>query len=1097
MKRIYQFAGLILVLVIGLGSVAQPAPVAASTAAATGPSITIDTGAWRNMRPTESFLNGVSMLNPDAHPVDCSSNRKDQRSKGWIVGNSGVILQYCNDIWDHSITTESIPTNLNGVFAVTQTLAFAVGNDGTILKYGWDFVTKDYTWVKLPIQVSNQMLFRITVSPNGTYNGYTRYTAWAVGWNDPVYNKGTIITGDITATGALDDLGNPIYTTQWWNVTSSYNLPAVDLWFSIKSLNKNDIWAIGGNDGSTPSRPAGGVAIHWNGTTWTSYAVSTTRLYGLFFTSPSDGWAAGIGGLIFHFNGTAWSSVASPVTATLLDISFAPDGTGWATGKNGTLLKYSNGGWSKFTKLHTDFWDYYALDFTSGHGWMVGQNPYKHPSLAFENGMGGQILEFVDNYSDPYSGAVNEEAWLAVTTPTDNQLNGIKTYSDTNAWAVGAADDAGATIIHWDGKHWVRWYQNDPPLPKVDLQSVDLISPTYGWAAGDPAVTNGPAAMLKWDGHRWAPLRYNSPINVRINALSLIKVQDNGLKNFGWAAANYGNAVAKFDYGTGYWNANHTYEGWYYALRGLSVDCFDDSCGPTDLTAWAVGRLSPPPPFGREVFVKYHQISSSWYWDEVQSPPSQLACLEQPYPDPLPYDDGPIYTNLFGVRVMQNEDKTEWGFASGDYKDWATLYRYNGSTWRIIYCSGPHGWNPSRLYATDIVRQSGVGWFGGYYTLGNIKYAFLADYDASGLGVMLDIFPVNGRNIYDRPITNIDMSSDTMGWAVGEKEDTGKVSDLYQYPYPNFTITTEPAILAVRPGSQVSTTVTVNSIAAGKMNVNLDVYQAPASVLSSISNTPIDPSSESTVTFTAAPGMTEGEYNVTLRGSSTVHSGDHDLSVERLAPLTLWVTDHPVTGISPDHGPAGTVVTITGENLGNDPGAGYRSSLNNHVIIAGAQMPEASILSWSPTQIQVMIPDDPEVFPQGPTKEYVQVVTNGSSSNNNLTYQLENRITQANIVDNGGTKTITVQGTSLGKDPGAILRSTEYEHVTLDGEQIGYGNVLSWSNNEIVIQVDGGTSLNGKTVTVTSNGYDSNTITLTEENHPENGKTVYLPMIKK
>jgi hypothetical protein len=58
---------------------------------------TVTLGAWRNMRPTESYLYRMSMLPADI-PIDCVS--PDQASKGWIVGSAGTILGYCNGLWD-------------------------------------------------------------------------------------------------------------------------------------------------------------------------------------------------------------------------------------------------------------------------------------------------------------------------------------------------------------------------------------------------------------------------------------------------------------------------------------------------------------------------------------------------------------------------------------------------------------------------------------------------------------------------------------------------------------------------------------------------------------------------------------------------------------------------------------------------------------------------------------------------------------------------------------------------------------------------------------------------------------------------------------
>ncbi len=279
-------------------------------------------------------------------------------------------------------------------------------------------------------------------------------------------SEGTLIRGIITKTAFLDPNGHPIYTSSWTNVTANYpSLPYTNYYFSLIALGKNDIWAVGGNTSSTA-----GSAIHWNGSSWTYHEVGDTPLYGVYFVSPNDGWAAGEGGFIYHYNGTKWSLHSQPNNNVIVDFSFDSEGIGWAVGFDGTILKYNKSlnQWAVFDDLRTDHFDFYSIDHTSGQGWLVG--------MSLTKGIGGQILEY------------SEDLWLAVTPPTDNLLNEISVISDNNAWAVGTADKYGSTIIHWDGRHWQRWYQKEFPLPKIDLQTVKMTSENNGWAAGDPPV---------------------------------------------------------------------------------------------------------------------------------------------------------------------------------------------------------------------------------------------------------------------------------------------------------------------------------------------------------------------------------------------------------------------------------------------------------------------------------------------------------------------------------------------------------------------------------------------------------------------------------
>ena len=104
-------------------------------------------GAWRNLRPTESHLEGISMLGAE-HAVDCTS--AGQQSDGWIVGTGGAILGHCNGVWSHFIA----PTHndLFGVQAISSTLALAVGREGTFLAYQWKETEQRREWIKYSIE---------------------------------------------------------------------------------------------------------------------------------------------------------------------------------------------------------------------------------------------------------------------------------------------------------------------------------------------------------------------------------------------------------------------------------------------------------------------------------------------------------------------------------------------------------------------------------------------------------------------------------------------------------------------------------------------------------------------------------------------------------------------------------------------------------------------------------------------------------------------------------------------------------------------------------------------------------------------------------
>jgi photosystem II stability/assembly factor-like uncharacterized protein len=999
-------------------------------------SITVTLGAWRNIRPTESYLYGISML-PSKYQVDCTSS--DQKSQGWIVGSGGVILNYCNGVWDHAIVVESVPTNLWGVQAISPTLGVAVGEQGTVLLYLYDEIAMDWVWVKSPIPVGNELLRAVSMVPSSP--GSDTYMGWAVGTAD-AEGRGTLIYGEIKPKSGSSP---KTYTYEWTNLTASFmDLPEVEFLSDVQLLSPSQGWAVGGLDGVR------GVILYWDGKEWSTFQeVGDQILLAVHMVDENDGWIVGRGGVIYHYDGSSWSQVPSPTTERLMDVGFKSKDDGWAVGFNGTLLHFQNGEWMVFDDLRSDPYDYHGVDFRSGRGWVMGHQ--------FEKSIGGHIAEY------------EEGLWLPVTMPTDNRINDVAINSVNDAWAVGNYDKLGGTILHWDGAHWQRWFQHDLPLPSVDLLAIDMTSADEGWAAGELLVAGEPAVFLHWDGHRWAAPRYDAPVNVPVNDLRMLS------ETFGWAVANNGNAVAKyFDDGINdFWSANHTCGGVFYNLRSLSVVTSTNTIG---WDGWTVGT-SLNPATG-EYFLQYTNCGTSYAWESMQQP---VAC------DPG-NKDGPKETKLRGVSLHPES----WAFSVGNYRDRASVYYYDGS-WDTVWCmAGDSVFRPSQLNSVDVVEESGVSWFGGFRTIKsrNRKEVLIRLHDGSGHRFGGSPFPLNGINIYHRPISRLEMLSDTMGWAVGEAEDPDEIGVIYQYPYPNFTLDSQPEMQAVIPGNTTSFTVTVNSIGGFNAQVDLSLGLFPDTISGTILPNSINADQQAVIEIKTSKDTPLGEYELPVWGYAEFRSGDNWIPVWREFSLKVTVTNTPVYGVSPDHGSAGTEVTIRGENFGADPGKGNRSDEDNHVILAGILMPDASIKSWKDTEIKVVVPDDVGLFPDGPTFGQVSVVAGGSDSNDNFTFQLENFLESLETKASAGMIEITLSGTSFGEDPGHLFRSTSYEHVSLSEVWIPNGKVTSWSNNRIVVQVpqDADTGY----ISVTANGYRSNALLFQSGN-----RFVYLPLLSR
>jgi hypothetical protein len=274
---------------------------------------------------------------------------------------------------------------------------------------------------------------------------------WAVGWNRT--NAKYIVLH-------LDG-------TSWTQVPGP--APGKGALFGVSADSATDAWTAGPL-GSSRNLPA--QVLHWDGTGWTQVPIAVSGLFAdldaVSAASASDAWIIGLlvtrsqaqKALTLHWDGTGWTRVPSPDLGpqpTLKGVSDASAGNAWAVGWAGGPPKL------RTLALH---WD--------GSTWR----------RVFSPSPGHQLP----------SGAV-----------IGNELNGVDTVSDTNAWAVGDYTVNGSTrqaalILHWNG---TRWTQQPNPGGTSDsfLNGISMVSATDGWAVGSDSTG---ALILHWNGTTWS-----------------------------------------------------------------------------------------------------------------------------------------------------------------------------------------------------------------------------------------------------------------------------------------------------------------------------------------------------------------------------------------------------------------------------------------------------------------------------------------------------------------------------------------------------------------------------------------------------------------
>jgi hypothetical protein len=204
--------------------------------------------------------------------------------------------------------------------------------------------------------------------------------------------------------------------------------------------------------------------------------TAQSGLFRMDLTAAGDGWAVGWsqnGGLVQHWNGTQLSVVASP---DILDHG-SPNNSAALNGVD-------------------------ALSTTSAFA--VGTS-------ASYNSTDGLL------HKRAVAERWNGSAWSTLTVPNpqvQNELNAVKAFSATDAWAVGRGGEDGALsgstlALHWNGSAWSPAATPSPGTRDNILSAVSATSPTDMWAVGyyrDQPYGNRMRHPLAvhWNGSAWS-----------------------------------------------------------------------------------------------------------------------------------------------------------------------------------------------------------------------------------------------------------------------------------------------------------------------------------------------------------------------------------------------------------------------------------------------------------------------------------------------------------------------------------------------------------------------------------------------------------------
>ncbi len=124
------------------------------------------------------------------------------------------------------------------------------------------------------------------------------------------------------------------YPSGWSILNSGYSANWKCIWGNLAVTNY--VW-IGGSGGQ--------ILKHLTG--WTQYLCPTSAtITGIYFTSPTFGYACSDAGEIFRFGGSSWIEVSQPNTIPLNSIWLADVTHGFAVGNNGRILQFDGTNWT-------------------------------------------------------------------------------------------------------------------------------------------------------------------------------------------------------------------------------------------------------------------------------------------------------------------------------------------------------------------------------------------------------------------------------------------------------------------------------------------------------------------------------------------------------------------------------------------------------------------------------------------------------------------------------------------------------------------------------------------------------------------------------
>jgi len=240
----------------------------------------------------------------------------------FAVGDGGTILRRVNAVWTQqpSGTTAS----LHGVWAASSSDVWAVGGGGVVLRFDGT------AW---------RTIAGVTSSDVEAVWGSSSTDVWLAGSGQVIHWNGTAFSStgfggvmlSVSGTGPRDVwvTGENTFLHHFTGAWATVNPGAgTSTFFAVLAISPTEVWA---TDGTINKE-----TMHFIGGRWVGVPTGGGTFNGMSSLSASDIWGAG-GSRVGHWNGTRWT-VTQPLGtgASLWSVAATP-GNAWVVGSNARI----------------------------------------------------------------------------------------------------------------------------------------------------------------------------------------------------------------------------------------------------------------------------------------------------------------------------------------------------------------------------------------------------------------------------------------------------------------------------------------------------------------------------------------------------------------------------------------------------------------------------------------------------------------------------------------------------------------------------------------------------------------------------------------